>query len=268
MSDWTEGRMLACIARTFSQSTQGDGRRYAVAYHVNNGAGFNYGRTLDAIVMDTWPSKGLLLHGIEVKVSKADLRMELGDTRKAGAFLPYLDTFSIAAGPECGTQTELLATIPPQWGVYAPDSSGERLRTIRKPLMLHADTERHQVFDRSLMAAFARALLQRSESAAELAAVKEATVAEVEKRMNAQFSLKLRDAEALQSAVKQFEETSGVRLGTWGDEPKRIGEAVNFVLMGGLQVSQYRRDGLRALAKELTNAAKSLDEFAISEDAR
>ncbi len=130
--------------------------RYLVAEHVNNGAGFSYSRCIDAVVFNTWPSEGLGLHGLEVKVSAADFRRELQDTSKFAAFAPYLDTFSIVAPPGVVD----VALLHSRWGLYVADPEKGGLRTARKPMMLHDDGVREHA-DRSFLAAFARALAMR-----------------------------------------------------------------------------------------------------------
>lgn len=253
---WTERRMLDLIALAFNQSSQGEGKRYVVAEHVHNGAGFSYGRALDAVALDTWPSGGLTLHGIEVKVSMSDLRRELSDTRKAAGFTRYLDHFSIAAAPTCGKQTDILALLPPSWGLLVPNKAGDALRCVRRPLMLH---EGERDVDRSFMAAFCRALMARSESAAMLKAAREEG-AEAE-RKSAQFTIKScqRDHDALQATVAKFEEASGLKLSNW--TAGKMGDAVRFIMDGGLSNTAWRVKQLRELAEELMVNAQALEDF-------
>jgi len=71
--------------------------RWIVAFQVHNAAGFGFSRRLDAVVLDTWPSQGLTVHGLEIKTRKSDMRRELLDPAKAQAFATDLDLFSIAA---------------------------------------------------------------------------------------------------------------------------------------------------------------------------
>lgn len=55
-------------------------RRYAqpecaVVFEVAQATGFSANRHLDAIAMELWPSRGLALHGIEIKVDLYDWQM-------------------------------------------------------------------------------------------------------------------------------------------------------------------------------------------------
>jgi hypothetical protein len=200
----TEDTLLVALRATYGFTN--DRPRYVCAFHVNDGAGYSYGRCLDAIVFDTWPSDGLRLHGFEVKISASDFRRELQDTRKAAAFLPMLDTFSILA-PRGIVDREIL---PKAWGLYHPTDDG-RVKAARKPLMLHTDGKRDDV-DRSLMAAFSRALVQRSLSQE---AEREAYDRGV-KQGSASAAVRLEQAEgqaaSLQTSVNEFEAASGVQI--------------------------------------------------------
>jgi len=248
----TEATLTAAIMKKWAGVKSQGGMRYVVAVQVNNGAGFAFGRTLDAIVLDTWPSKGLTLHGLEVKCSKGDLRRELQNPAKAEGFLPYLDNFSIVA-PSNVIDRDL---IPKRWGIYVPDNEGS-LRTVRSPLYLHDDGRDREHVDRSLMAAFARALVQRSLS-------KEARDEEYECGYRAgqqSNAAEIREAEMLRQRQADFEAASGVRLGDWSG-PQMIGEAVEFVLHGGLQRQVAYVGDMRKLGQKLMETADELERLA------
>ena len=199
-----EGTLCAAIRATYGFAS--DRPRYVCAFHVNDGAGYNYGRCLDAIVFDTWPSDGLKLHGFEVKISASDFRRELQDTRKAAAFLPMLDTFSILA-PKGIVDREIL---PKAWGLYHPTDDG-RIKAARKPLMLHTDGKRNDV-DRSLMAAFSRALVQRSLSKEAEREAYDLGVKEGSARTAIRLEHVEGQASSLQTAANEFEAASGVQI--------------------------------------------------------
>ena len=249
----TEADILALIHATWgSVPSQGHGTRYIVAEHVNDGAGFGYGRTLDAVILDTWPSKGLALHGIEVKVTTADFRRELQDPNKAQAFADYLDMFSIAA--PAGIVD--LSLLPSKWGLYCPDGSG-KLRARRKALYLHEPDADRTVADRSFMAAFCRALQQRSLSARLLEEARQKAVEQTTERLETKYADDRERAERLTKHVAEFEEASGITIGEYRyGNPKQIGEAVYLVLSG---VESWRIQRLRKDAADLLAVADSLE---------
>lgn len=75
----TERMMLDLLHDRYSQTSQGSSRRYVCAEHVAEHAGwtdvdgaYRDPRRADFLAQDCWASKGLELHGHEVKVSRAD----------------------------------------------------------------------------------------------------------------------------------------------------------------------------------------------------
>lgn len=72
------------------------GEGYAWFYQVSNGTGWHgRKRFADALVLSCWPSRGINLSGIEVKVSRSDWRRELDIPEKAEAIAKWcvaLDT--------------------------------------------------------------------------------------------------------------------------------------------------------------------------------
>lgn len=136
-NQFTERQMLDLLHQRYSQTNPGNGPRYACAEHVKNEAGFFHQRTADFIAMDLWPSKGLELHGHEVKCSRADWLTELKDPSKAEAFKRYMDRWwLVVSDPKIVYPEEL----PEGWGLivatkykisateWRPASEGHRLR--------------------------------------------------------------------------------------------------------------------------------------------
>lgn len=226
--------------------------RYITAIQVNNGAGFAYNRTIDAIVFDTWPSGGLQLHGLEIKVTKADLRIELQNTLKFAEFAPHLDLFSIVA-PK-GIVDLLL--LPSKWGLYVLTDGGN-LRARRKPLMLHDDEGKGKTTSRSVFAAFARSLVVRSLS-------HEATIAaydEGHKKGKSEVAYGLKraqqDKESLEAAIASFEKASGVEIRSW--QAQQIGEAVKVVLSGGVARKIRFGPNIRKVGEDFIKLANDLE---------
>jgi hypothetical protein len=108
----TERDMLDLLRRRFTVDP-GNGPRYVYAEHVRNSAGFDASRTCDFMALDTWPSSGLALHGMEVKVSRADWLRELKQPAKAAAFMAVVDYWWLVCPKGVADVTEL----PPGWGM-------------------------------------------------------------------------------------------------------------------------------------------------------
>ena len=248
LAEQTEATLTTAIHRTWPYSDMRP--RYVVAVQVNNGAGYAYGRTLDAIVFDTWPSGGLTLHGLEIKVTKGDLRRELQNTKKYADFSQHLDYFSIVA-PKGVVDLKIL---PPKWGLFQPTDDG-KLRARRKPLSIHADDR--TTLSRSMSAAFVRALVSRSLSSEATAAA----YARGEKSAKQRGEWKIKDLsrnlDSLEQSVSEFEASSGVRITSWNGE--KIGEAVTLVLAGGFEQRIGYAGNIRSLGEKIIQLADELD---------
>ena len=59
------------------------GPAWAVLHEVPNATGAGKVRTADAIAISLWPSRGLEIHGLEIKVSRSDWRRELKQPEKS-----------------------------------------------------------------------------------------------------------------------------------------------------------------------------------------
>lgn len=104
---WTEASVALSLRKYRYQTTS-----WASIRHCNQGTGKNCGRVLDMVCMNLWPSQGLHLHGIEIKVRRDDWKKELGDPAKAEALAANLHEFYIAA-PAGVVET---SEVPAGWG--------------------------------------------------------------------------------------------------------------------------------------------------------
>lgn len=125
--DWSETEPAAATEREMLDllharygGEYGNGLRYVCAEKVRNRAGFDATRTADFVAMDVWPSKGLLLHGHEVKVTRSDWLRELADPSKAEAFMRYLDRWWLVVPHMRVVRDDL----PDQWGLMVRRGAG------------------------------------------------------------------------------------------------------------------------------------------------
>jgi len=96
---------------------------HAFLYEVRNGTGYSrkVTRSADAIVVSCWPSRGIWIAGIEVKVSRQDWKNELDQPEKAAEILKWCDFWWVAA--PAGVVE--LAEVPQTWGAFeAPGPRG------------------------------------------------------------------------------------------------------------------------------------------------
>jgi len=142
--------------------------------------------------------------------------------------------------------------LPDKWGLYT-SKDGKTLHTVRRPLMLHAEGKKP--VNREFMASFVRALVDRSLS-------NESKRAEYSKgydkaKQQYEWELKLAEEgkEKYAKVLKDFEKASGIVIDTWSNNGLKVGEAVKFVLEGGLS------DKIR-YAQDMKNLGNSLIKFA------
>lgn len=122
----SEGRVLSLLEARHPPGA------WAFFRHVRSGTGwFKFDeneRYADAVALGLWPSRGLELHGFEVKVSRSDWLRELRQPDKATAVSRYCDRWWVVA-PDGVVQ---FAELPPSWGLMVVRESNTELR-VAKP---------------------------------------------------------------------------------------------------------------------------------------
>ena len=103
-----------------------------VVREVANATGFGATRRIDALALGCWPSRGLFVHAIEVKVSRSDFRRELKKPKKAETIAKYCDTFWIAAPKDVVPLDEL----PNGWGLLELKDGAKKVRVKKKAASL------------------------------------------------------------------------------------------------------------------------------------
>lgn len=126
----TERHMLDMLNARYNSVRPGNGQRYVGAEHVRSHAGFDALRTADYIAMDLWPSKGLALHGHEVKVSRSDWLTELKHPEKADEFRRFMDYWWLVV-PDAGIVRD---DLPSGWGLMVAAGHGLVVRRQAKRL--------------------------------------------------------------------------------------------------------------------------------------
>lgn len=121
----TEAEMLSLLRRKYTQDS-GNGPAFAFVSHVRNDAGFNASRTIDAMAMSLWPSRGLCLYAFEIKCSRSDWLNEMRNPAKAEAFIPFVDYFYLVVADREIVQG---GELPITWGLLAPHGPGLRVVT-------------------------------------------------------------------------------------------------------------------------------------------
>lgn len=123
---WTERQLLDALHEKLASEAQGNGgNRWIIAEHVRVRAGFaGYGdmqhgrmRTADALAIDTWQSKGMELHGFEVKCTRSDWLTELKQPEKSAPFRDVCDRWWLVIADAAMVKP---GELPDGWGLMAP----------------------------------------------------------------------------------------------------------------------------------------------------
>lgn len=241
---------MADKAITSSDIVAGMAKRYAAPewamfFNVANGTGWRGKRYADAVGMSLFPSRGLELHGFEIKVSKSDYRREAEQPEKAETIAAYCDRWWVVTPPGLLDGENL----PLNWGWLAYD--GRAFYTKQKAAKLEA-----KAMDRTMLAALLRRAHESNEGRlAGMVAEKTAGVeAEVTRRVEQQLSYRTRDHQSLKSAVEAFEKGAGVKIENWRGED--IGRAVKVVEATGLTRTYDRAS---ELSSRFRNIADQID---------
>ena len=225
---------------------------WAIMWEVGEATGAQSGRYADAVMMSLWPSRGLELHGVEIKVSRSDWKREAADPSKAEAIAKYCDRWWIHTPPGI---VDDLSDMPPAWGLREFD--GKAWKTIREA----EKTDAIQV-----SRPFLAAMLRRADGAMKglmeeaMRDAREASRAEAE-RMRAGIRQQIDDGvkrrtESLEKKaenVAAFEEAFGAHIrnafacnpAAWGSAAKHLAECGRNAGYGHLS------DRLRKAADEI-----------------
>ncbi len=201
---------------------------YAVMWEVGRATGaVSHQRYADAVIMSLWPSRGLELHGVEIKVSRSDWRREAADPAKAEAIAAYCDRWWVHTGPGVIQDT---SELPPMWG--AREFDGRAWRTIKE-----AEKTEAKVCDRVFLAALLRradgeSRWQIDQQAREIAA---AAVKAADAQIEGEIARRSRNSQIAEQKIADFEAASGLSFRDFmlGDA-KTIGALVKAVNAVGI----------------------------------
>jgi hypothetical protein len=216
---------------------------------------FGSGRRIDGLALNLWASRGMELHGFEIKASRSDWLRERGLPQKADELAKYVDHWWLVVADASIVHDD---EIPSGWGLMVPRGGGigvvrESPRTESVPL------------DRVSCVTIIRDALGRVPA--------DEAIDAAEKRG---YKRGLRDGkeqeaqrwdatalERLRRRVDEFEKASGVDIEEMYADPGRIGEAVKFIVNGGFErqlsvIDAAFWQALRA-AKEMWPVVESYD---------
>lgn len=195
---------------------------FAFLEAVRNGTGFaRNARTADALAMSLFPSRGLHLHGFEVKISRGDWMRELRDPEKAEEIAKHCNFWWIAAPAHAVPVEELPAT----WGLLI--AGGGKLKIAKQATLMEATPP-----DLLMLAAILRRTASHLTDGAKIEAARKAGKAEgreeAREQQRRETSYLRENYEKLTAALEDFEQRSGLRVNNYSGE--KLGDAVALIL--------------------------------------
>lgn len=208
---------------------------------VRNGTGFTRGpRTADALVVSNYPSRGLWLAGVEIKLYLGDWKRELDQPEKAEAIQRYCHYWYVAAPEGLIPQGQL----PETWGLI-------EVGPKKNKIVVKAPWQEPKPIDMLLLASILRNVAESHVSKAQLHELAD----EKAKKLAEHRSQELKD---LREKIRTFEKESGVTIGeswTCGD----IGKAVKIIVESGIT---HRTEFLKRLRTQAADVVDSCDKIA------
>lgn len=228
---------------------------YAVIPQVPDATSYRKSRTADALVMGLWSSRGIYLHGVEIKVDRYDWSREKKNPKKAEAIAQFCDYWWIAAGNE---RVVALAELPENWGLLAANDKG-KLRSVKAAKRLEP-----QPITRDFLAGLMRAIekatvpFEHVETKIAERMAEERTKESRRESSNFRIQELERKYENLKTGVEAFERESGIRIDRYSDYfNTEIGKAV-AALRHGADVRVQRQ--IEQLIKTLESMVKQNQE--------
>lgn len=240
----TAADIKLALRRTYAQP------EWALLFEVGDATGGRHTRFADALAMSLWPSRGLTLTGMEIKVSRSDWTKERANPEKAEAIAAYCDYWQLVTGPKVVVDP---SEIPPSWGWL--EFNGERFVTRQTPTRTDA---------KQISRPFLAALLRRAHKTDD--EIIDAQV-KIRNELNEQmFAQKVEQAAArntgvyaaLREQVEQFEAASGMKIssGPWISDARELGRAAKAVVASGIDGTY---GGLHMIARDLRQMSERIE---------
>lgn len=225
-----EDELFAALRKRFPPQA------FALLSQVSNATGGRRTRVADALALGLWPSRGIELHGFEIKRQRADWVLELNNPAKADAFAKFCHRWWVVAACD-GIVRE--GELPPAWGLLVAGTRG-----------LICDKEAPLLTPQPVTLDFVAALLRRvrdsyvpQKDVARLLRNERKDAQEYERR-HTEHNLG-----RLAKTIKDFEAASGVKVDALLWDAGDIGEAVRMVMENRDPILRRNLDKLREQAR-------------------
>lgn len=223
---------------------------FAFLTEVGNATSWDCNRHCDAMAMGLWKSRGIKLHGFEVKVSRSDWRKEFKSPAKAEAIAVYCDYWWVAVSDFDIVKD---GELPETWGLLVMDAKGKLV--VAKDAPLNSDPK---TINRPFLAALLRKSIEQKASAAEIAAAVEKAKKENDELHKRSAGYELNRLLKIEKDVRDFEDASGIKISHRWDGVEKIGEQLRKWL-DREDDEQSARERLAGLLEQARNITASLE---------
>lgn len=220
---------------------------WAIFFEVANSTGARHLRYADAVAMNLFPSRGLEIHGFEVKVDRRDWIKELKNPDKAEAVFKYCDRWWVVATEHVVRPDEL----PSTWGLIEAKNGKLRqdvIAPLLKPVRL----------DRAFAAALIRRAGERDEQ--EIQAAVEVATQQIreQERARADSDISRHDSKRkeLEQKLAKVQEQTGIDLLSW-TPTETVVSAIRFAISADLFCAYNGIKGMRNQAQKLIETIDS-----------
>lgn len=184
---------------------------WALFFNVPDAVSLDQRRRIDALAFGIWKSVGRDIHGFEFKVSRSDWLRELKQVSKADPFIALCDYFWLVTAD---TKLAKLEEIPVCWGWMTATKSGLRVQKPATKLPGCGDN-----IPRDFMLGVLRRMQDDIFNSPDVQSAIEQQVrmARDSEKSRIKFDMQQleRKANDLEQTIKDFEEKSGIQLGSW-----------------------------------------------------
>lgn len=197
---------------------------WAIFFEVSNGTGHHARRRADAVAMNCFPSRGMEIHGVEVKHFRSDWLRELKQPDKSTDVQQYCDRWWIATPPGVVKIEEL----PITWGLL--ELKDDKLRQIKAAPVLEA-----KPISRPFMASVLRSagkvddMVVRKLVDAQVATAR----AQDQARLESELTRRRGKADEVLKKVEEIKAKTGIDLTDWCPVDD-VAKAVQFAIASGL----------------------------------
>lgn len=199
---------------------------WALLREVANATGGRAKRSADALAISLWPSRGIAIHGVEIKVSRSDWLRELKQPEKSAPIQRYCDHWWVAAP---STEVVRLDELPPTWGLLVVQGRNGLVAERQAPLL------QPEQLTKDFVAALGRRMNEGVDAAKKFARAELVSDEDYQRGYECgkgdaapELGRIERALETTQKTITDFEAASGVKIGYWngGD----VGQAVATVM--------------------------------------